>query len=221
MFKSYFVTGTDTGVGKTVVACALLRAFAVQGKSVIGMKPVAAGCADDGYDDVEQLIAASNIVAPRDLINPYALPLPVAPHIAARYAGVDIDIDVIAKAYAQLEARSDIVIVEGVGGFKVPLNSHQDSADMAQQLALPMILVVGMRLGCLNHALLTAESIRARGLTLAGWIANRIDAAMPVFEQNVRALDERLRCPRLVTLSWQPDPRSLQAADELSLTLLA
>ncbi|MBC7945219.1 MAG: dethiobiotin synthase [Burkholderiales bacterium] len=219
MSKAYFVTGTDTGVGKTVVACALLRAFAGQGKSVIGMKPVAAGCADDGYDDVEQLIAASNIEAPRGLINPYALPLPVAPHIAAQFAGVDIDIDIIARAYARLQASSDIVIVEGVGGFKVPLNSHQDSADLAQRLALPVILVVGMRLGCLNHALLTAESIRARGLVLAGWIANRIDAAMPMFEQNVSALEERLRCPRLATLSWRP--WSAQGADALSLTLLA
>ncbi|MBA2350361.1 MAG: dethiobiotin synthase [Burkholderiales bacterium] len=221
MSEGYFVTGTDTGVGKTVVACGLLRAFANQGKSAIGMKPVAAGCAEDGYDDVKQLLAASNTEAPRDLINPYALPLPVAPHIAAQFAGIDIDIGVIAEAYAQLEARSDIVIVEGVGGFKVPLNSHQDSADLARRLALPVILVVGMRLGCLNHALLTADSVRAHGLALAGWIANRVDTAMPMFEQNVRALEERLPCPRLATLAWQPDPQAPRTADALSLTLLA
>ncbi len=170
---SYFITGTDTGAGKTLVSCALLHGFAAQGKSVVGMKPVAAGSADGGqHEDVRQLRAASNVLASGGQINPYCFMQAVAPHLAARFVGVRINFARIMESFSELNAQADVVIVEGVGGFRVPLNDEQDSADLAEQLGLPVILVVGMRLGCLNHALLTAEAIAARGLTLAGWVAN-------------------------------------------------
>lgn len=204
MKHAYFVTGTDTGVGKTLVSSALLRAFAARGYSTVGMKPVAAGCepGNDGLccGDVENLIAAANCAASRELVNPYAFEPPIAPHIAAAQAGVEIDIGTIVGAFGKLRERADVVIVEGVGGFRVPLNAGQDTADLALALGLPVILVVGMRLGCLNHALLTAEAIRARGLELAGWVANSIDAAMAFFPENRDTLQTRLRCPMLADL---------------------
>ncbi|MBI4204050.1 MAG: dethiobiotin synthase [Betaproteobacteria bacterium] len=197
----YFITGTDTGVGKTLIACALIHAFAQQGRRVAGMKPVAAGAIRtvEGWlnEDVARLRAAANVMAPLSLINPYCFELPVAPHLAAQQAGVEIDLDVVARAYGELAAHSEIVIVEGVGGFCVPLNRNQDSADLAVRLALPVILVVGLRLGCLNHALLTAQAIRARGLVLAGWIASRIDPAMALADQNREALAARIGAPLL------------------------
>jgi dethiobiotin synthetase len=179
----------------------LLRAFAAQGKRTLGMKPVAAGCEDvNGVlvcDDVEQLIAASNVAAPREQVNPYAFLPPVAPHLAAAQAGVEISVARIAAACAHLRTLADMVIVEGVGGFRVPLNDREDSSDLAQRLGMPVIMVVGMRLGCINHALLTAQAIEATGLKLAGWIANGIDPAMAMFDANMRALEERLAAPLL------------------------
>lgn len=197
MVQGYFVTGTDTGVGKTTVSCALLRAFAAQGKKVVGMKPVVAGSENGRWHDVEQLIAASNISAARDHINPYAFDPPISPHIAAQQAGIEIDLTVIQRAYQALSSQADIVIVEGAGGFLVPLNAQQTGADLARALNLPVILVVGMRLGCLNHALLTAQAIRAAGVTLAGWVANCIDPEMQVLEENIATLERRLDGPLL------------------------
>jgi dethiobiotin synthetase len=211
----FFVTGTDTGVGKTLVCCALLCGFAALGKSVIGMKPVAAGAVESAGDllnaDVVLLRAASNVGAPLALVNPYCFKPPIAPHIAAHKAGVRIDLTHILQAFTQLAAMADVVIVEGVGGFCVPLNNSDDSADLVQCLGLPVILVVGIRLGCLNHALLTAQAIRARGLTLAGWIANRIDPAMAVPEDNIVALAERLAGPLLgeIEFTAAPDPQRI------------
>src|SRR5574340_21584 len=174
---NYFITGTDTGVGKTLVSCALLHGFAAQGRRVVGMKPVAAGCADGGqHEDVRQLRAASNVLASGGQINPYCFMQAVAPLLAAQFVGISINFARILESFSELNAQADVVIVEGVGGFRVPLNDSQDSADLAEQLGLPVILVVGMRLGCQNHALLTAEAIAARGLTLAGWVANVPDA---------------------------------------------
>lgn len=197
MGQGYFVTGTDTGVGKTTVSCALLRAFAAQGKKVVAMKPVVAGSENGRWRDVEQLIAASNISAARAHVNPYAFGPSISPHIAARQAGVEIDLAVIQRAYQALSNQADIVIVEGAGGFLVPLNAQQTGADLACALNLPVILVVGMRLGCLNHALLTAQAIRAAGLTLAGWVANGIDPQMMVLEENIATLEQRLDGPLL------------------------
>ena len=208
---NYFVTGTDTGVGKTLVACALLHTYAAQGQRVVGMKPVAAGVDEDGLNaDVKQLRAASNILARSELINPYTFLLPAAPHIAAQHEGVQIDLAAIVAAYHELAAQADVVIVEGVGGFKVPLNEHEDSADMARQLGLPVILVVGLRLGCLNHALLTLSAIQASGLICAGWVANTVEAAMLGVAENIEALTQRIHAPLLGVVPYQAQPAALQ-----------
>jgi len=215
--QGFFVTGTDTGVGKTLVSAALLHAFAGLGYRTIGMKPVAAGADQtDGVwcnEDVLQLQAAANVVANPAWVNPYWLRTPVAPHIAADHQGVSIELPRIRDAYEHLAALADVVIVEGAGGFKVPLSATRDSADLAKYLALPMILVVGMRLGCINHALLTAEAIAARGLKLAGWVANRLDPEMAAYGENMMALNRRLACPLLAELPYsnQPDASVLAA----------
>ncbi|MBP6058857.1 MAG: dethiobiotin synthase [Nitrosomonas sp.] len=220
MGKGYFVTGTDTGVGKTTVSCALLRAFAAQGRKAVGMKPVVAGSEDGQWRDVEQLIAASNISATRAHINPYAFDPPVSPHIAAQQAGVEIDLAVIQCAYQTLSSQSDIVIVEGAGGFLVPLNVQQTGADLVQVLNLPVILVVGMRLGCLNHALLTEQAIRAAGLPLAGWVANCMDPQMLVLAENIATLKQRLDCPLLGVVPFENDMDTKKDAEFLDVARL-
>jgi dethiobiotin synthetase len=221
----FFVTGTDTGVGKTLVCRALLYGFTALGKSVIGMKPVAAGAIRSANglvnDDVVLLRVASNVEAPPQLVNPYCFEQPIAPHLAAEQAGAVIDLATIANAYRLLAALADIVIVEGVGGFCVPLNHNEDSADLAQRLGLPVILVVGLRLGCLNHALLSAQAIRAKGLQLVGWIANCVDPAMAAAERNVAALAERLAGPLLGVVEYMAAPDPGHIAGRLALPGLA
>lgn len=222
MSLGFFVTGTDTGVGKTLVSCALIHRFTALGKSVIGMKPVAAGGGRGAEglinDDVRLLRAASNVNAALTLVNPYCFEPPIAPHIAATQAGAVIEIDRITQAYQQLAALAEVVIVEGVGGYCVPLNDTQDTATLAQRLGLPVIMVVGLRLGCLNHALLTARSIAADGLTLAGWVANRIDPAMVAADDNIRALSQRITAPLLgeIEFAATPDPRRIAASFDVS-----
>ncbi len=218
---NYFVTGTDTGVGKTLISCALLHGFAAQGKRVVGMKPIAAGCnAEEQNEDVRQLRAAGNIAVGYGQINPYLFLQAVAPHIAAQRAGVIIQFSRIVESYQELAAQADVVIVEGVGGFRVPLNAQQDSADLVQELGLPIILVVGIRLGCLNHALLTAEAIAARGLTLAGWVANVVAADMPMCEENIAALQQRMAAPLLGVVPYMTQPDAHVAASQLDLERL-
>lgn len=215
---SYFITGTDTNVGKTLISCALLHGFAAQGKRVVGMKPVAAGCNDDGQnDDVLRLRAASNVSASNKQINPYCFAPAVAPHLAAQLAGISINFARISEAFSELVAQTDVVIVEGVGGLLVPLGAGQDSSDLMRELGLPVILVVGMRLGCLNHALLTAEAITARGLVLAGWVANVLDADMAMLDENIAALRERIDAPLLGVVPFQPQPDARMAAGCLQL----
>lgn len=212
--RAYFVVGTDTGVGKTYIASALIRHFAAQGTQVVGMKPVASGCElyKEGVwqnqwvnEDMAALHAASNVKADLDLINPYRFAPAIAPHIAAEQAGVSINTDVILQRYQTLRDMAQLVVVEGAGGFFVPLNDAETIADLAVKLKAPMILVVGMRLGCINHALLTVEAIQARGLTLAGWVANKIDADMSVFEENLASLKQRIAAPCLAVVGWQED----------------
>ena len=211
--RGFFVTGTDTGVGKTVICCALLHAFAALGKSVVAMKPVAAGATltAEGLinDDVACLRAAATTAAPLPLVNPYCFEPAVAPHLAAQAVSVRIGLETIAAAFDDLSARAEVVMVEGVGGFCVPLNDEEDGGDLASRLDLPVILVVGLRLGCLNHALLTAQAIRARRLRLTGWIANRIDRSMALADENVAALAQRLRAPMVADIAYAspPDPR--------------
>ena len=187
------------------------------------MKPVAAGCVEESgrlvSEDVAMLLAAGNMQAAFELHNPYAFAPPIAPHIAAEKAKMSIRPRVIQDAYRELTSVADVVIVEGVGGFRVPLGEQFDTADLAQMLNLPVILVIGMRLGCINHALLTLEAIQARGLELAGWVANRIDPEMSVFEENLRALDQRIEAPCLGVLPFLPRADFRQAAEYLQLAI--
>lgn len=209
---AWFITGTDTEVGKTFVACALLHALRRDGSTALGMKPVAAGFDADGKnEDVEQLIAASSLLAPRALVNPYAFRAAIAPHIAAAEEGRTIELAHIVAAFEQLHGLADAVLVEGVGGFCVPLGADLDTADLAVALDLPVILVVGMRLGCINHALLSAQAIAASGLQLAGWVANRIDPAMARFEENLAALQERIGAPLLGVVPYGTTPERAAA----------
>lgn len=222
--KAYFITGTDTGVGKTLVACALLQTFVKQGNKAVGMKPVAAGCMETPTglhcEDVENLRAAGNVVASQELVNPYALISPVAPHIAAEQAGVEVSLEKIDRSFRQLREMADVTVVEGVGGFVVPLNAHQDTADMAEMLGLPVILVVGMRLGCINHALLTAQAIHHKGLRLVAWVANRIDPDMSAFDENLHALETRLAAPLLGIIPYQSEANPAPAPGLMDLNIL-
>ena len=206
----YFITGTDTGVGKTFVTCALLHTLKAQSIAAIGMKPIAAGAepSPDGLqnEDIEALREASGVKLASEDLNCYLMAEAIAPHIAAANEDIDIDLDVIRQRFDQLTELADVVLVEGVGGFIVPLGDSINTADLAQDLDLPVILVVGMRLGCLNHALLTQEAILARGLTLAGWVANQIDPYMAELDANIEALEERIRAPLLGVIEWQKQP---------------
>ena len=199
--RGVFIAGTDTGIGKTLIACALLRGLADAGLRTVGMKPVAAGARfrrGTWYnDDVELLRAAANVDASRQAINPYCFAPAIAPHIAALEAGIAISMSVIARNYARLATLSDIVVVEGVGGLLVPLGPRLSAMTIPQRLNLPVVLVVGLRLGCLNHALLTVEAAQSHGLRLAGWIANAVDPAMARRAENIDALRRRIPAPLL------------------------
>lgn len=212
MKRACFVTGTDTEVGKTFVSCALLQHLAACGLSTVGMKPVAAGASiANGVrvnEDVACLLAASSVAADPALVNPFCFETPIAPHIAAAEEGVRISAAPIVDAFDKLLALADVVVVEGVGGFRVPLSDDYDTADLASDLGLPIILVVGMKLGCINHALLSVEAIRARGLHLAGWIANQIDPQMLRFGQNVAALEKLIPAPLLGSVAHRNDHRT-------------
>lgn len=205
--RGIFVTGTDTGVGKTVVAAALLRSLAAQGVRAVGMKPIAAGIEPGAAvnADVTRLLEAGNVAAPIGDVNVYAFAPPIAPHLAAQAASVEIDVDRIAAAYGRLAALADRVVVEGAGGVLVPLGARMDMLDIPARVGLPVLLVVGLRLGCLNHALLSALAISARGLVFAGWVANRLDPAMAEAEGNLATLRERLPAPLVADLAWQAD----------------
>lgn len=220
MTIGFFVTGTDTGIGKTTVSCGLLHAFAAQGKKVIGMKPVASGSENGQWMDVEHLLAASNVRVSRRQINPYAFEQPIAPHIAAQQIGKEIDLLVIHQAYRKLSIKADFVIVEGAGGFLVPINPQQNGADLAQRLDLPVIMVVGMRLGCLNHALLTTQAICSAGLILAGWVANCIDPEMVAVAENISTLERQLDCPLLGILPFDREMNTQKCAGLLDISKL-
>jgi len=220
MPQSYFVTGTDTGIGKTIVSCALLSAYSARDNVVIGMKPVVTGRVCGEWADVNAIVAASSVVAPREWVNPYAFIPPISPHLAAKEAGIEIDVEVIRQACLNLQKISDVVVVEGVGGIMVPLNDRNDVADMAYALDLPVILVVGMRLGCLNHALITAKIIQASGLKLAGWVANQIDPQMNSFDENLHTLKERLNCPLLGVLPFERNVSTKNFSTLLDITKL-
>jgi dethiobiotin synthetase len=213
--SGYFITGTDTGVGKTLVAVALTRALVARGLRTAVMKPVAAGAlaTPDGprNDDALALSGASNVDAPYEEVNPWLLATPASPHLAARADGVSIDVETILAAYRRLAARADVVLVEGAGGWLAPISATATMADIAASLGLPIILVVGMRLGCLNHALLTRDAIRARALPFGGWIANKLGAEMPFAMANIDTLTRRFAAPPLAVIPSLADPKSAPA----------
>lgn len=196
---SFFVTGTDTGAGKTLASSSLLHALRGRGLRAVGMKPVASGCEStaEGWrnEDALALLAASEPRPAYADLNPYALPAPLAPEIAAREAGVVLALPPIVDAYRRLQALADVVVVEGVGGWAAPLSASLDQVDLVRALRLPVVLVVGMRLGCLNHARLTARAIRADGAELIGWIASEVDPEMARRDENFELLKARIDAP--------------------------
>jgi len=218
---SCFVTGTDTEIGKTLVSAAILYKLVKVGIRACGMKPIAAGAElRDGElhnDDADTLIAASNVHLPANITTPYLLREACAPHIAAAMDGVTIESVPIIAAYAEIAAASDAVVVEGVGGFRVPLSDSFDSADLAAQLNLPVVLVIGLRLGCISHALLTVEAIIKRDLVLAGWVVNEIDPDMCFADENIAALEDRIPAPLLGRIPYLERPSAQDAAQFIDL----
>ncbi len=216
---SVYVTGTDTGIGKTVASCALLHALRGHGLRAIGMKPVASGCEQvEGRwrnADALALLDASDLQPAYADLNPYALPLPLAPELAAREAGIEVSLQGLLESHARLAAQADALVVEGVGGWAAPLSATLMQADFVHALRMPVLLVVGLRLGCLNHALLSARAIAADGAQLAGWIASHVVPGMERVEDNLRTLRERLPAPCWGVLPYAIDPDPALMAAQL------
>ncbi|MBB5018187.1 dethiobiotin synthetase [Chitinivorax tropicus] len=208
MASGFFITGTDTEVGKTFVTALLLRELNRRGQTALGMKPIASGCVQGEAgltnDDVEVLLAAGHHPVPRRVLNPYAFEPPVSPHIAAANAGTNISFEVLKTAYDELAGQADTVLVEGAGGWLAPISDVVDMADLAAFLDVPVVLVVGMRLGCLNHALLTARAIQASDCRFAGWVANRVTPEMLEFDANLATLERRIGAPLLGVVPYAP-----------------
>lgn len=222
---SVFVTGTDTEIGKTLVAAALVHCLARQGLTVAPMKPVAAGTVVSNgrrsNEDVDTLMSQANAKVPLELVVPYLFDPPIAPHIAARQQGITMSSTQILSAFKQLSQLADAVVVEGAGGFCVPISETEDLADVAQALGLPVVLVVGMRLGCISHAVLTAQAILARGLVLAGWVANTVDPDMSCVEENLLTLERRLPAPFLGRIPRLDSPDPVVAASFIDVSRLS
>jgi dethiobiotin synthetase len=209
--RGFFITGTDTEVGKTLIASALIlkiKALAPN-QRVMGFKPVVAGTSQSSAgltvnEDLESLKLASGYPGNASDLCPYVLPTPAAPHLVAKSMGVTLELSAMLSAYQVISTKTDWTVVEGAGGFLVPINEEQDLGDLAQALQMPVILVVGLRLGCINHALLSATAITQRGLTLAGWVANTIDADMPYLNENIDTLRARIPAPLLGIVNALP-----------------
>jgi dethiobiotin synthetase len=217
--RGLFITGTDTEIGKTEVTLGLMSALQQRGQCVLGMKPVAAGCEASPHglrnDDARRLQAEGSVPVDYAQINPYAFAPPIAPHIAAEQAGVEIGLAPIRAAYWDLAGRADWVLVEGVGGWRIPLGPDLELSDLPRALGLPLVLVVGLRLGCLSHALLTVESIQTSGLELVGWVANRIDPAMAAADENLASLRARIPAPCLGVVPYLTRPTPERVAEHL------
>lgn len=210
MKQGFFITGTDTGIGKTRCAATLMHYFRQQRLSVIGMKPVASGCrVHEGRlksEDALILQQQATVPMPYELVNPYAFELPVSVHIGASLAGITIDISVIQDHVEVLKRRADVLIVEAVGGWMAPLNTNNDVSDLANALQLPVILVISMRLGCINHAKLTYNAINAKGLSCAGWIANCTQPDLLFIDENILTIQSTIDAPLLGILPFSPVP---------------
>lgn len=205
MPEAYFITGTDTEIGKTHATCALLAHAAAAGRRAVGLKPVAAGVNADGQnDDVLRLMTASNVKLAADTVNPWLLAEPVSPHIAARMANTEITLSPILESFRAAREQADLVLIEGVGGLYAPLSDTLSQPDLIRALDVPVILVVGLRLGCLNHALLTATVLKLEGFRLAGWIGNQVDPAFQAQADNIATLRQRITAPCLGILPYDP-----------------
>ncbi len=219
----YFVTGTDTEVGKTLVSGALILKLREQGKKVIGFKPVVAGTylGQNGKlinEDIETLQIASNVPHAQSIC-PYVLDIPAAPHIVAKTNDIDLNLDTLQQSFRHIQTEHDCVIVEGAGGFIVPLNDHENLADFAQNIDIPIIVVVGMKLGCLNHTLLTIEAIKSRKIKIAGWVANTLAQEMNLLNENIQSLEARIDAPFLGAIP--PLPKALQKQNDSPYSLAA
>lgn len=225
MSAAWFVTGTDTEIGKTLVTCALLHTLAESGIACAGLKPVAAGSREFmgrwQNDDVELIRKSSTVHLPPDVTNSYMLRAEMAPHLAAAREKREIELGPITSAYTRAMQAASAVVVEGVGGFRVPFSDKFDSADLAKMLEIPIVLVVGLRLGCINHALLTVEAITQRNLVVAGWVANTVDGGMRGLEDNVLTLRDRLQAPFLGMIPRLSQPTAAEAARCLDFTRMA
>ena len=222
---SVYITGTDTGIGKTLASSALLHALRGHGLRAVGMKPVASGCEriDGEWKNADALAlqaAGEPGIAYAD-INPFALEHPLAPELAARDAGVDVTLDPILAAYARLAQQADALVVEGVGGWAAPLSASLMQADLVRALRVPVVLVIGLRLGCLNHALLSARAIAADGVHLAGWIASQVDPDMQRVDDNIAMLRARMPAPCWGVLPHAPDADPAAMARHLRIPMLA
>lgn len=215
-----FITGTDTGCGKTEITLGLMQKFQQQGGSVLGMKPIASGAAMTTHglrnDDAVRIQSQASFEVPYEAVNPFVYEPPIAPHLAALQGGNPIDIGEIVQAYRQLSSEADQVLVEGVGGWHVPLGEQDTLADLARSLALPVVMVVGMRLGCLNHALMTAECMLNAGVVFAGWVANQVDPEMAAREENLAVLRAWLPAPCLGEIPYLAAPDSETVAGYLN-----
>lgn len=223
--KKFFVAGTDTDVGKTLISSALLHCARAKGLETLGLKPVAAGCemTDQGLRNADalNLISESSVSLPYEQVNPVALAPAIAPHIAAVQAQKRVSADrLVGLVRGAFMQPFDFCVVEGAGGWRVPLNARETMADLAKQLDLPVVLVVGVRLGCLNHALLTAEAIIRDGLKISGWVANVIDADMPVLEENIGTLRHVLPFPDLGVVPFQKGITAPDASKHLDISKL-
>ena len=223
MINGYFITGTDTSCGKTEITLGLMQLLQNQGKVVLGMKPVASGATSttEGLrnEDAIRIQAQGSIQVPYSTLNPYAYEPPIAPHLAAAQAGDEIDLNLISTHCMSLSAQVDYIIVEGIGGWRVPFNKEQSAADLVQMLNLPVILVVGLKLGCINHALLSVESILASGVRLTGWVANEVEPDMLYSSENIATLQAAISAPCLGAVPYMNHPSTVVIAESLDLPL--
>ncbi|PNH77954.1 dethiobiotin synthase [Vibrio diazotrophicus] len=221
MINALFIAGTDTDVGKTVASKAILQAIANKGFTTIGYKPVAAGCerTEQGLrnSDALHLMKVATQEMPYDDVNPYALELPASPHIAAKHENLTIDYKVLSDKLAYLKTKADTVLIEGAGGWRVPVSDTDCLSSWVKQEKLPVVLVVGVKLGCLSHALLTAESIEADGLTIVGWVANRINPGTEHYAEIIEVLESRIRAPKLGEIPYVPSAKRTELGKYINL----
>jgi len=223
VINGFFITGTDTSCGKTEITLGLMQLLQSQGQTVLGMKPVASGATPTAEglrnEDAIRIQAQGTLQVPYPELNPYVYEPPIAPHLAAAQAGEQIDLSVISTHCMSLLAQADYVLIEGIGGWRVPFNLQQSAADLVRMLNLPVILVVGLKLGCINHALLTVESIRASGARLVGWVANEVEPGMQDRDGNIATLRSTINTPCLGVVPYMKHPSTAAIAGNLNLPL--